>query len=456
MAFVLRVFGALLLRPWHDEFFTLWAAGLPLIKLFQALRWDSGPPLWYLLIKLLLFFGVPPLVAARGLSVLAGAVAVGLLARAAALFNRKAQGWVAWFLALHPLAVMWSAEARAYGLLVAFLAGSLVLLGHAMAGKERGWLSLAAVLAGALYTHALALLWLGALLAYALVERSRPLVWACASALASFAPWLPVMARQPVEAVAWMTAGAEQLPSWARLLGPWRLLPPVADWSLTLEAPQPPVLLQALVWVVVGWLLLHLGRTSLWWLFLLPSAFFWVASALGLPLFFPGRGEALLLPIFLLLLGRGLGGRRLLAAGLLLASLASSLWVLTFWHRRPPRPEALLAGKLIQEAPGGLLLTTGWWWLGLRFHLPASWELVPVPQAIGQHPGWFRPGRERLSQGELQTLERRLEEKQKQGFVAVLLTPGLPESRQLAGLVERLGLRLLARVPAGELYGGGR
>lgn len=445
-----------MLRPWHDEFFTLWAAGLPLAELFQALRWDSGPPLWYLLVKLLLFFGLPPLAAARGLSVLAGTVAVGLLARATALFNHKARGWAPWLLALHPLAVMWSAEARAYGLLLALLVGSLWLLGHALAGRGRGWLPLALVLTGALYTHALALLWLGAFLAYAFLKRNRPLLWACALALASFAPWLPVMAQQPADAVAWMTAGARELPSWARFLGPWRLLPPIADWSLTLEAPQPPVFLQALIGAGVGWLLVHHGRSSLWWLFLLPSAFFWVASALGLPLFFPGRGEVLLLPAFFLLLDRALAQRRLLAAGLLLASLGASLWVLTFWHGRPARPEALLAGRLVREAPGGLLLTTGWWWLGLRFHLPTSWEVVPVPQAIGQHPGWFVPGGERLSQGELQALERRLREKQEHGFVAVLLTPGVPESRQVAGLVERLGLRLLVRVPAGELYGGGR
>jgi len=45
LAAAVRIAGAFLRRPWHDEYFTAWVAGLPWRDIVPALRLDSGPPL---------------------------------------------------------------------------------------------------------------------------------------------------------------------------------------------------------------------------------------------------------------------------------------------------------------------------------------------------------------------------------------------------------------------------
>jgi hypothetical protein len=59
-----RVLAAIVRPPWHGEYFTVWAAGLPLNELIAALRLDSGPPLPYVLVRILTFLGLPALSAA--------------------------------------------------------------------------------------------------------------------------------------------------------------------------------------------------------------------------------------------------------------------------------------------------------------------------------------------------------------------------------------------------------
>src|ERR1700720_1409458 len=48
----------LVVKPiWHDELFTLWAARQPPASLWETLRHDSGPPLFYWLEKPLVWLG---------------------------------------------------------------------------------------------------------------------------------------------------------------------------------------------------------------------------------------------------------------------------------------------------------------------------------------------------------------------------------------------------------------
>ncbi|MFN3412768.1 MAG: hypothetical protein ACK42L_01750, partial [Thermoanaerobaculum sp.] len=237
VALFLRLVAALTLRPWHDEYFTVWASGLPWREIFAALRWDSGPPLPYLLAKLLSLAGIPALAAARGLSVAAGVLATVFVGLAAQRWASASAGlWACWLFALHPLAVMWAAEGRAYGLLSMAVAWSLWTLGEQRAGGRR-FLGLAAALGFGLYTHALGLVWLLAVLAYGLLARKTSVLWASGAAVLSFLPWFFVMLQQPPEAVAWMALSLRDVPTWARWLGPLRLLPPLSGWAYTLEAP---------------------------------------------------------------------------------------------------------------------------------------------------------------------------------------------------------------------------
>ncbi|MEW6336657.1 MAG: hypothetical protein AB1625_04570, partial [Acidobacteriota bacterium] len=69
VALLLRAAAAAIRAPWHDEYFTAWAASIPWPDLLAALRVDSGPPLPYVLVRIGSVAGLEPLAAARAVSV---------------------------------------------------------------------------------------------------------------------------------------------------------------------------------------------------------------------------------------------------------------------------------------------------------------------------------------------------------------------------------------------------
>lgn len=452
MALVLRLAGAATLRPWHDEYFTVWVSQLPWQELLSALRWDSGPPLFYVLVKLVSWLDLPPLVAARGLSVLAGVVAtvlVGLSARR--LVSPPAGVWASWLFAVHPLAVMWSAEARAYGLLNLAVAASLWALGELQAEKKL-WVWLAVALGLGLFTHALGLVWLVAVLGFGLFTRQKHVLWASGLALGCFLPWLPVMLQQPLEAVAWMASSHGDVPAWAQWLGPLRLLPSLAGWAYTLEAPSVSWYWQLAAAVLLLVPLLF-ARGVFWVLWTAAASALTVGWWVGLPVYYPGRGEAVVLAPFLLWVVSGLKRlAKMLGMGLVALGFAGSVAVLAHYQKTPPRPEERMAEVLLRQGPTGVLVTTGWWWLSMRYHLPASWQVLHLPQAVLRHPGWFVPGREKVTPEEKAEAWQRLVAAGGRGEGAgLVITPGLPEAGELRAWGQRLGWQGV-RVPGGELW----
>ncbi|HKD12427.1 MAG TPA: hypothetical protein VKE50_10140, partial [Thermoanaerobaculia bacterium] len=140
---------------WHDELFTLWISRLHLAGLVQALRRDSGPPLFYILeipfVRLAeavhwdLAIRVLPYVASLLL----------LLVILAALPGKEGGSWTLALAACSPLLTVYAAEARAYSLLALFSLLLFLLLFRDRPGRLRFW-SGAAVAAAALWTHYLA------------------------------------------------------------------------------------------------------------------------------------------------------------------------------------------------------------------------------------------------------------------------------------------------------------
>src|SRR5712692_136456 len=59
--------------PFFDELFTRWIAGKSFAGILDALRHDSGPPLYYFVVHLL---GDPTVVATRVLSLVCAAIAI--------------------------------------------------------------------------------------------------------------------------------------------------------------------------------------------------------------------------------------------------------------------------------------------------------------------------------------------------------------------------------------------
>jgi len=467
-----RAAGALLRPPWHDEYFTAWAAALPLGDLIAALRLDSGPPLPYLLAKLVAALGPSPLAAARLVSVLAGTLAVLVAARAAGRVAGAAAGaWCAALLALHPLAVAWSSEGRGYALLLLAAALAWERL-EALRETGRGALGLALAVALGCWSHALGLVLAGAtaVASLTLPRRGRQAaLLGVGMGLASHLPWLPVAIAQPASATAWMAGAWLEMAPLERVLAPVRLLPPVAPFAAHLDLPSAPALAQALAAALCIWLLIAVGRAQRAGASSpLPAAVLTAVPAIGLgvlawagaPYLFPGRSEALYLAPFVGLLAAGAARSRAHRIGgvLLVAGAAASTGVaLVAWGEAPPSDESLVAAAIRQHLQdGGTVVIGGYWRLGVSFHLgreAGRYELVNVPASAAAHPGWYEDARDHGATLEVDELAARLTTPAVAGRrVAIIVTPGTVTAPQLTALARRLELRQVLRLRAAVLW----
>ncbi len=459
-----RALGAVARPPWHDEYFTSWAATLSWAKLLDALRVDSGPPLPYALVKLLTLSGLAPLPSARLVAVAAGTGAVLLAARAARrAFGAEAGWWAGALLAFHPLAVAWSSEGRAYPLVLLAAAWGWDRLASLARGNG-GLMGLGLAVALACWSHALGML-LAATLAVVALSLGRPArgraVAAIAAGLASHLPWLPVAAHQPPAAIAWMTTFWRALPAWERVVAPLRLLSPVGQFAATLDMPSPPWWIEATGALLVVALFVtgcrregrpHRAMVG----FALPAAALWCLAAVGVPVLYPGRGEVVYLVPLVLLLAVGAAhvqASRAVATAVCLAAVAVTSVSIVGWARRPPTPEQRLAATIRERLPhGGTVVLGGYWRLGLAYHLcdvGGRFRLVNVPAEAATHPGWYDHEVDAPAPAELERLSERL--RGQADHTAVVVTPGLDTAVGLRRLAVGLGLRRALAVPGGEL-----
>ncbi len=182
---------------WLDEGYTLLFSGLSLPKLIAVGGAHEHPPLYYLLVQLLMNVHHSYLVP-RFISVMAGTLSVPVLyALGARMFDRGVGVAAATLLAISPFHFWFSDDGRAYE-----LAGLLVLLSYYFLfralDRPRGalWFGYAAALATGLYTEyttVLVLLPQGVLIIRARQRAlTRPLLLSWGGAAVAFAPWLPV------------------------------------------------------------------------------------------------------------------------------------------------------------------------------------------------------------------------------------------------------------------------
>ena len=460
-ALALRTAGAVVRPPWHDEYFTVWAAGLPWRDLLAALRVDSGPPFIYAVTKVLAATGMTPLGAARAVAVIAGVAAVLLGAAAARrAFGVAAGWWTGALLAVHPLALAWSCEGRAYALLLAAAAWGWERL-ESLAHRERGAIGLALAVALGCWSHAFGLVLAGALALAALTLARRRRVIALAAifvGLVSHLPWLPVALSQPPAATAWMQQAWRTMPTLERALAPVRLLPPVAPFGNQTGLPTPlPASQIGAAALCLVLLLASSASPRAWLLLVAPAAGLTGLAVLGAPAFYGSRGEALfLVPAMALLASATVKARalRIVAALLVAGGAAVSAFALRDWQQRPPSGEARLAAAIMQTLPkGGTIVVGGYWRLGIWYHLgPSSnrFAIVSYPVEAAAHPGWYEPAVDRPGAAELGELARRLATEAPR--TALVLNPSLPTDRDLRELARDLGLRPALAVTGGELF----
>jgi mannosyltransferase len=193
---------------WLDEALTVNIARLPVSEMFEALRNDGSPPVYYLLLHgWMSVFGESNL-AVRALPGLFGVAALPLAFVAARRIGGPRVAWAAIVLmAAGPFAIRYSTEGRMYSLLtVLVLAGLLAVLSLLEGGGARPAAALAVVTALVLLTHYWSFYLVAvAVVALALVARraqgparagARRALVAMAGGGVLFLPWAPAFLFQ--------------------------------------------------------------------------------------------------------------------------------------------------------------------------------------------------------------------------------------------------------------------
>ena len=196
---------------WLDEALTVNISALPFADMFDALRHDGHPPLFYAILHMWMdVFGEGDF-AVRALSGVFGLLALPLAWVAGRRRGGSLLGWLSVaVVALSPFAIRYSDEARMYSLVMLLvLTGYLLVDDIVRAGKDSiGRLAgVSAVTAALLYTHywslwllsalGLVLMWTAWKPSSAQARRiSLKVIAALAVGGALFLPWLPTMLYQ--------------------------------------------------------------------------------------------------------------------------------------------------------------------------------------------------------------------------------------------------------------------
>lgn len=198
LAALLRFVGLGHEALWYDEAYTATLARLPLPQLFDAIRGDVHPPLWYLIEwGMVHTFGSSEIV----LRIIPAALGVALVLLIYRLtlhlgLNQSIATGAAFLVAILPGPIYYSQDARMYGLLSFFLLWALISM---IKGK---WLYFRVAAIGAMYTQNLAAFYILALLVGGLYlyhqdgRAVRSILWSGPIIGLALTPWIPSLLQQ--------------------------------------------------------------------------------------------------------------------------------------------------------------------------------------------------------------------------------------------------------------------
>lgn len=365
-AFVfVAVRAALLLArdPFIDELYTVWLAQHPFSEIFQHLRFDSGPPLYYFIAR------ATSVMALRWLS-FAFALAAWLL-----IVTRRELGTARFtaglLLAVYPAAAFFATEARAYALC------SLFVTVGVLAADQRKEIVAAVALVAAAYTH-----YYGVLFFPLLLTRGRRGFIAFALACALFVPGVLLALQQPRRATFWN--------SYQPLFAP--------VWNLSFATQSHPAQLTPAPWpllaVAVVVLAVAVSRSFRFG----PSVAIPVVLAIaftvaGRIIYFPLRFESVIAGPVVLWAATSLerwtpNVRRLLTATLVLIGLVFLARGTQDHLRRPlDSTTAVAVWSRTHVSPREPLVAIGLCYLPAVMYTHR--DVIAFPAEQGLHPGWW-------------------------------------------------------------------
>lgn len=161
---------------WHDEGFTMMLSGRNIGDIWIGSAHDVHPPLYYEVLHFWMnVFGRSEL-AARSMSAVAGLATIFIAYKLVRhILGRGAATVSLAILAVAPMAIRYSQEARMYGLLGLWLLGATYVLVRALDSKNetKYWILYAILMAAGLYTHYFTVFALAAHWIYLIVQTRR-------------------------------------------------------------------------------------------------------------------------------------------------------------------------------------------------------------------------------------------------------------------------------------------
>jgi 4-amino-4-deoxy-L-arabinose transferase-like glycosyltransferase len=418
LAAALRVYDLGGRDLWVDEANGVLMSQRSLPELFESLKLDSSPPLYYIILHVWMVVFGDSEAALRLISVVAGLALVACVFIAGRrLFSLEIGAIAAVLVAVSPIQVFYSQQARMYSLLAVVALLSFHWLWQAVtSGRRRFVVGYGLATLAALYVHnhglyllpahAAVLIWSGTL-------RRKPGVWlVCAACIViGYLPWLPTLWTQLQNPThySWF------LPYW-REYGPWGSL-----WR-TLESfapggPQPAYVglrgwaegghvAVAVIAVLAGLGILRVFVRSradassrahaglLLSFVLIPLVVALGASKLLTPNYVPGRCDQLVFPGFVLLVSVGIGlirpvfVRYVVVAGLLVLS---GFGLNQHYRSYPLLSDRAMAVEIVRRAqPGDAVLCTSLTRAPLEYYVRrfgAPLEVFSYPRDTAHHLG---------------------------------------------------------------------
>lgn len=361
-------------RQWFfDELFTHWLAGHSVLSIVTLLRVDSGPPLYYLLVRLL---GNPSLPATRLLSLVAALGSLAAIAGCGRLGTVRFMA--AALLAAYPPAALFATDARPYALCSLFV--TLAML--ALLTERPALAALALVAAAASHYY-------GLLFFPSLLLRGRKGALALLGATAAVAPLLWLAAHQPARATGWMGQGRPSVGSllFAPFDAPAALFRPAPLWLAVLAAAVALLALLRCDRSIARFAVMTL---------LVPYACAMLAGLAGRRIYFPMRFEAVaatpVVVVLALCIERWPRMGKFVLASLAVGIGLVAIDLAVLDHASRPVDDYRQAAQYVSThvAKHSLVVATGFLYLETVSLRPA----VAFPASQAMHPGWRTDPRE--------------------------------------------------------------
>ena len=349
--------------PFFDELFTRWIAGSSFAGILSALRSDSGPPLYYFIVRAI---GDPTVETARVLSLLFAAISIAVILRPRGEATAASPAIpAAVLLAVFPPAVLFAGDARAYALCATFVTIAVLAI-----DDDRPFVAAIAFVLGA-YSHYYGVLFFPVLLLGAAGPAAgqpagrrryfggRRSLRALALAAALYIPGIWLALHQPAAARAWMTSG----------------------WPDALFV-KPPLALAMIGGVAVA-VSMRVNRY-------MPMVLVPLALALALGVYVPMRFEGVIAAPLALWLAESLRNNRfrvaLMTALIAVGAAWSVLGIIDHANRAPDpyRQAALWVSVHIPD--NQTVVASGYCYLETLMNGHARVAAFPPEQA--EHPGW--------------------------------------------------------------------